>query len=496
MPNLPSDSDRKQGKSTPFGPPVSTSHTSPTSPTDPSVPDKIHDNDHGNAQRLINTYGDSIRYCHAVKCWLIWDGQRWCIDRSNQVRHMAEAVIKDFWRDVSSDSERRGFASMSMNRSRISDMLASTEHHLAVSPDQLDSDPDFLNFTNGIVDLRTSLLAPHFPSHYITKLIHYDYNPAAQCPTFLSFLARITEPCPDIIPYLQTALGYSLTGHTREKVVFLPWGTGDNGKTTLLGTVRQLIREYACLIQIDTLMSKQETNNTQSDLSDLRGSRFVMTSETDKGQRLAEGKLKRITQGSGGVIKSAKKYENHIEFPETHKLWIDANNLPIVRGTDNAIWNRLHPVPFPVSIPKAEQDSTLRDKLLAEAEGILAWLVEGARLWHANGLTRPTQIAEALTQWRAQSDQLTSFLTECCVVGFGGDMTGSAIYEMYERWAHGEAEENLHSKKDFLEEILKYGVTRKRRKEGYVFLGVKPRRRGGRVGFAPEDLSDGDGEDE
>ena len=79
--------------------------------------------------------------------------------------------------------------------------------------------------------------------------------------------------------------------------------------------------------------------------------------------------MKRITQGMG-KIKATRKYENPVEFNESHKLWIDANHLPTVRGTDNAIWNRLHPIPFCVTIPKAEQDHNLRTKLLAEAEGL------------------------------------------------------------------------------------------------------------------------------
>jgi putative DNA primase/helicase len=88
--------------------------------------------------------------------------------------------------------------------------------------------------------------------------------------------------------------------------VFVPFGTGNNGKTTLLSTFLHL---YSVLLQSDTLMARQESNNTQADLADLRGARFVMTSETEEGQRLSQGKLKRITQGMG-KIKATRKYEN------------------------------------------------------------------------------------------------------------------------------------------------------------------------------------------
>ena len=127
-------------------------------------------------------------------------------------------------------------------------------------------------------------------------------------------------------------------------------------------------------------MVRQESNNTQADLADLRGARFVQTSETEEGQRLAQGKLKRITQGMG-KIKATRKYENPIEFNETHKLWIDTNRKPTIRDVDDkATFNRLHPIPFTVTIAKDQIDKELPGKLLGEAEGILAWAVEGARL--------------------------------------------------------------------------------------------------------------------
>ena len=39
-----------------------------------------------------------------------------------------------------------------------------------------------------------------------------------------------------------------------------------------------------------------------------------------------------------GKFKAARKYENPIEFIESHKLWLDRNFLPVVRGYDEAVW--------------------------------------------------------------------------------------------------------------------------------------------------------------
>ena len=111
--------------------------------------------------------------------------------------------------------------------------------------------------------------------------------------------------------------------HLRE-AVFVPFGEGNNGKLTMLTIVREIAIEYSVLIQVETLMTRQESSTAQEDLAKLRGARFVQTSETEEGQRISQGKLKRITQGMGDIT-ATRKYEHSITFPETHKLFIDTN---------------------------------------------------------------------------------------------------------------------------------------------------------------------------
>src|SRR4030095_2648858 len=159
-------------------------------------------------------------------------------------------------------------------------------------------------------DLHTGDLLPPDPGHLITKLVRHNYNPDAQCPKFLEFLNRIMDSDQDMVNYLQKALGYSLTADTGERAIFMCHGSGANGKTTLLSVVRELIEAYSAVLQVQSLLrNDKDDNNAQSDLADLRGARFAMSSETDKGMRFSEGKLKRLTQGSG-VIKAVRKFEN------------------------------------------------------------------------------------------------------------------------------------------------------------------------------------------
>lgn len=439
--------------------------------------------DHGNAERLIAMYGADLRYCHAFRKWLWFDGQRWRIDECGHSRDFAKLTMVEFLRQaVEAGLEAaQKFAKESLDSKRITNALLEAQSGLSIIPADLDSHPYLLNFTNGTVDLQTGVLSPHDRGQFITKMVKYAYRPAATCPTFLQFLRRIMGISPDasepqleradrLIEYLQKAFGYTLTGITIEKAVFLLHGPGDNGKSTLLALFLELLEEYAVLLQIDSLMIRQESNNTQADLADLRGARFVMTSETEEGQRLAEGKLKRITQGMGR-IKAVRKYENPIEFYESHKLWIDANHLPMVRGTDNAIWNRLHPVPFTVTIPKDQQDRGLPDKLLKEAEGILAWAVAGAVCWHREGLGKPPEVVQAGAAWRTESDQTGRFLEACCIVGQFASARGRVLYQSYRKWAE-EVGERAQPENIFFKRLGEQGFSSHHTKTGTLYEGV------------------------
>jgi putative DNA primase/helicase len=414
-------------------------------------------NDHGNAERLIAMHGDDLRYCHEFRGWMVWDGTRWSRDNIDRARYLAKRTMLEFLRQTvkrGADEQAEKFARSCLDSKRIASMLSMAEPEIFVQAADLDTHPFLLNFRNGTVDLRTGELKKHDRLDFITKVIHYDYRRDATCPLWNAFLDRIMGGGPDasegeleraqrLTNYLQRALGYSLTASTREKAVFLLFGEGDNGKSTLLSTFRKIVEEYASFLLVETLMVRQESNNSQADLADLRGARFVQTSETEEGQRLSQGKLKRITQGMG-KIKACRKYENPIEFSESHKLWVDTNSKPLITNADDrATFNRLHPIPFLVSIPKDQIDKEMPDKLLREAEGIISWAVEGARLWYEFGLNKPTEVEAANAKYRSDMDKIGRFIEERCVTGEGFRVSGAALYSEYRRWVEANGEHPL-----------------------------------------------------
>lgn len=385
--------------------------------------------DSGNGERIALLFGEDLRFCTEMQKWLVWDGKRWAIDERGLATQKAKQMARLLYAQGTGQTPVEKWARTSESQERISAALkrASSEKGIPISAAELDQHLYLLNCLNGVVDLRTGDLLPHDRGYLITKLCHVTFVPNAKCPRFLKFLhwamgdnpdAEMTQQTTRLIAFLQRAFGYSLTADVSEKAAFVFWGAkGNNGKTTLLTAFRTLLSEYSAQISIDTLMTQRGSADAamRADLADLRGARLVTTSEVEKEHKLSEGKLKYITAGMG-KIKSCRKYENPIEFDATHKIFMDCNHRPAVRGTDDAIWRRLKPVPFDVSITEEDPDfdKKLLEKLQAESEGILAWAVRGCSWWLKEGLGEPPEISQANQAWREHDDPLKEFLEDCC----------------------------------------------------------------------------------
>jgi putative DNA primase/helicase len=155
-----------------------------------------------------------------------------------------------------------------------------------------------------------------------------------------------------------------------------------------------------------------------------------------------------------GEIKTCRKYENPITFQATHKLFIDANHKPVIRGADQAIWNRLKLVPFTVTIPPEEIDKDLLEKLKGEAEGILTWMVEGNRRLRLEGLGDPPEVTEASAGWRSEMSPLTEFIEDCCELGPDAFVSVSELRRAFDTWAKENGQKDPAWHGSFDDELL------------------------------------------
>ena len=210
---------------------------------------QYHLTDTGNAQRFANHHQSSARYCHPWSKWFIFDGIRWREDATEAVYQLVTDSIRDLWHEAgsatdSSDRTKIGQwarTSESAQRIRAAEQLARSQPGISAQPAVLDTDKWKLNVLNGTVDLRTGKLLPHNREDLITKLAPISFDSKAECPKWTCFLERILNDNKELCAYLQRAVGYALTGDVSEQVMFFLYGTGANGKSTFLETIRAML---------------------------------------------------------------------------------------------------------------------------------------------------------------------------------------------------------------------------------------------------------------
>jgi putative DNA primase/helicase len=431
--------------------------------------------------RLVARHGADLRFS-ASHGWLVWDGQRWQRDLTQAVVRCAKETVRAMYREAAAQEDREArraqilWALQSESAARLQAMvkLAESEPGIPVTAADLDRDRWLLNCGTGTLELRTGQLRPPCRADLITKLAPVPYDPAAPCPTFERFLGEIMAGRPELVAYLQRAVGYSLTGDVSEQCLFFLHGLGANGKSTLLDLLLALLGDYAMPAPPGLLLERGGEHHP-TERADLAGKRLVVSVEVGEGKRLAEELLKQLT--GGDRLKARFMRQDFFEFAPAFKLWLAANHKPLIRGTDHAIWRRIPLIPFDVTFtddPAAgapQKDPELLASLKQELPGILAWAVRGCQAWQAERLNPPPLVRQATAAYRAEMDTLGDFLADCCTVEPQARAKAGDLYAAYKAWGEA-AGERVISQKAFGTRLQERGFVPRR--DGYTrwWLGL------------------------
>jgi len=214
---------------------------------------------------------------------------------------------------------------------------------IAIRSEDLDRDVWLLNCESGTVNLKTGKLQAHSPKDFITKLCSAHMDPACAIPLWMQLLCKVTKDDKNMQRYIQKALGYALTGDTSEQAIFILYGTGSNGKSTLLNVFADMLGGYAQTTPADTFMQKKN-DAVSNDIARLKGARFVAAIEMEEGKRMAEALIKSMTGGDKLVTRFL--YGEFFEYVPQFKVFLAVNHKPIIRDTTNSIWRRIKLIPF------------------------------------------------------------------------------------------------------------------------------------------------------
>ncbi|MBA3516865.1 MAG: hypothetical protein H0T75_04310 [Rhizobiales bacterium] len=345
--------------------------------------------------------------------------------------------------------------------------LAKADRRLAATVDQWDADPWLLNTPDGVINLRTGAMRDHDPSDHITRMT--AVWPGQICPTFINFLDRITDADADLQGFLQRVFGYALTGSTREHALFFGHGKGSNGKSVLLSTIAGIMGDYHRTAPIETFTASAGDRHP-TDLAGLRGARLVTAVETEEGRRWAESRIKALT--GGDPIAARFMRQDFFEYVPQFKLVIAGNHKPGLRSVDEAIRRRFHLIPFAVTIPAAERDQNLAERLKREWPGILEWMLQGCADWQERGLDPPASVSAATEAYLEAEDALSAWIEENCERLPSSWEKTADLFASWRAWAERSGEPPGGTKR-FTQQLETRGFQARRTETARGFHGLR-----------------------
>ncbi len=396
--------------------------------------------DRGNAQRLAVIKHDQLKYNMNTGVWYEWAGHHWTALNGTKIDlHIGQ--LSDQLRILSqipnTNDDLASLLGKTANRIDSRAGIAGVKEFAQSLPEFAtraaiwDSNPMLLGMKNGVYDLQSHEFRAGKPGDYISRLIGTEYDANAKCPRFLQFLHEIFSDQPETITFLQTAIGYTITGDTRERALFLLVGKGSNGKSVLVNTFSNLLDDYKASVLDHTF--QLTPNNTQTnDLAALEGKRFITATELPEGARLNEARIKEFTGGER--IAARKLYQEPYEFRPVGKIWFSSNYAPRIADYTDGMWNRLKRFNFNQQFTGEREDQTLETKLKSELPGILNWCIEGTKHWQAHGLKASPKVVEAGINYRISSDLLNEFMVELCEVGEQFSCLLTPVWNAFQIW--------------------------------------------------------------
>ncbi len=384
------------------------------------------DNEDDVGLSFTSKYQDSLRYVALWGKWFKWDGQTWKHDQVLYVFDMIRRLCREVF---SSDNKLRTKMLNAGTIAAIERLVRSDPKH-AATVDQWDSDDYLLNTQSGIVSLSSGELKPHDPNEHCTKIT--SVGPDGECPTWIRFLNEITNDDLELVGFIQRMIGYACTGSTKEHALFFFYGTGGNGKGTLLNTVLSILNDYAVTASMDVFTESRHDRHP-TELAALMGARLVVAQETNEGRKWDEAKIKTLT--GGDLITARFMRQDFFTFLPKFTLIIAGNHKPSIQTVDEAMRRRLHLIPFNVTIPKEDQDRDLGEKLQKESNGILRWMIEGAVFYQQQGLNPPQSVIEATECYFEDEDTLQQWVSDYCEIGPSCWETPTILFQSWKAFA-------------------------------------------------------------
>lgn len=314
--------------------------------------------------------------------------------------------------------------------------------------DDLNPNPDLINFKNGVWDIKTGKMLPHDSKYLQTIQIPHEvgtYVPFEQTRLYKFF--QLTELSEKDITMIMRYMAYSLTLHYGLKTFMILCGKSNTGKSVLLRFFETLIGdENVSSLSMHQLSARFYPAQLYSRLLNSCG-------DNDSLPLSSIANLKKIT--GGDRIMHEKKGKEPFFFTPFCKLIFSFNQLPLqLEEKSDAFYKRMR-------ILYMNHELHLNDEYvndLCSEEGVTEIIPYLLSLLPVKSIPRTKTSNKLVESLRQDSDSIHAFIMKQCVVDPDARVSKDTLYNAYAQYCVSSGRES-HKKHNFIRTLRANGFT-------------------------------------
>lgn len=468
------------------------------------------------AQAIAAKYKHRLTYVPESKTWYLWDGM---IHRPCNGDAIAQKIVMEYYATVldsikyvstvlqteeqaAGDDDKRvkAFKAELSKHKKFRDSLATDRVQKSVinqlriqvdvADDHYEKDNGFLVLRNGVIDLadfkasQVVTLLPHNPARPVYRFFDADYveglTPDAY-PNWRRFLASSIVDW-DTACLLQKGVGAAFAATHKPRAMFNLLGAPASGKSLFLSVFDKLGEGYSVMPNNQAVQANNGDTNPYQD--DLKGARFVGFSEVQGKKPLDDGFIKGVM--GGDKQNTRKLYARQTSWVPQCVMFVASNMALKIDTRDAATFGKVLPIPFPHSFtdtdPEHKIDLELEEKVLAERNGIVHWILQGMVQYWETGLHPTAAVMAAMDDNKTANSHSLQFIAELKAADYlTEDLSARTshclpigeAYELFKLWADENGVRNVPGKQTFSTDIAE-AYHGKKKSDGWTFVGLLP----------------------
>jgi putative DNA primase/helicase len=512
-------------RNTRFLPTTKTIITEPQEDGMPIPPDTINLTETGNARLVLVSQGQNIRYVPYNDEFLFYDKTRgvWAPDNND---YQVERMMKDVTKSVLRETKQRinelkeqaehlmevedrtltpeqtevvsrytetvatykwALKSEANRTIKGSIALIKSEEGMAVEPEDMNKNRMMVNVLNGALLFSMNgevVFRNHLRTDYCDRVMPVEFNPTAECPTFLAFINQMMQGRQDYVDFLQEFFGFCLTGQTLRLILIL-YGAGLDGKGALTRTIGKVLGEgrqgYFANVGMKTFMHIPDLSkdSPRPDILALQEPYLVVAQEAQRGKQCWDMEMiKKLTGGDALVARKMHSDDMRQFYPKC-KIVVCLNHLPQINDDSKAASDRIALVQCNLALDKDKVDLTLEPRMAEEASGILNWMIEGLgralkrRAERGAVIQIPEGVELDSHKYHESENPIAQFAADSLEQAEGASVGSTEVFEAYTKWARSRGVDP-GTQKAFVQYLTKrLGYDQSRNESERGFKGVR-----------------------